>query len=179
MFRQIRSMLAEDIDDLTGNVEADETYVGGHRRGTPRGRPSPDSHKVPVFGMVERQGRVVAKIVPDVRKVTLMPHVTQRIMPASQVFTDELKSYNGLHKAGYHQSRVNHSAGVYVSGDAHTNTIEGFWSLAKRGIGGVYHAVGANYLQFYLDEYSFRYNHRKDESPMFKTMLGLVALRAE
>jgi transposase len=174
MFKQIRSLLEED-EVFSGPVEADETYIGGrHKRGTNRGRPSPGSHKVTVFGVVERGGRVKAVTVPDVRKATLMPHLTRRVLPRETVYTDELKSYNGLEKAGYQHSRVNHSEGVYVSGNVHTNTIEGFWSLLKRGIGGVYHSVGREYLQSYLDEYSFRYNHRKDSKPMFKTILGQV-----
>ncbi|MBI2885774.1 MAG: transposase, partial [Chloroflexi bacterium] len=72
--------------------------------------------------------------------------------------------------------RVNHSAQVYVSGDVHTNTMEGFWSLLKRGIGGVYHAVSAKHLQGYLNEYAWRYTHRNDETPMFETLLLRAAL---
>ncbi len=161
----------DDALPMTGIVEADETYHGGARRGSKRGRPGPDSHKVAVFGMVERKGRVLAVTVPNVKMTTLMPHITRRVMPASQVFTDELKSYNGLTKAGYRHSRVNHTAGVYVSGDVHTNTIEGFWSLTKRGIGGVYHSVSAKHLQGYLNEYAWRYNHRDDERSQFETLL--------
>jgi len=67
-----------------------------------------------------------------------------------------------------------HYARVYVCGDVHTNNIEGFWSLLKRGIGGVYHSVGEKYLQSYINEYGFRYNHRKDEKPMFETVLGKI-----
>jgi transposase-like protein len=128
-----------------------------------------------VFGVVERGGRVMAVTVPNVRKATLMPHVTNRVLPASMVYTDELRSYSGLHRSGYIHDRVNHSAGVYVSGDVHVNTIEGFWSLLKRSIGGANHAVSAKYLQTYLDEYTYRYNHRKDETPMFVGMLRQVA----
>lgn len=83
--------------------------------------------------------------------------------------------YNTLQKSGYVHHRINHSAKVYVVGDIHTNTIEGFWSLVKRGISGVYHSVSAKYLQNYLDEYSFRYAHRRDVTPMFQTILGQVS----
>jgi len=175
MFKQIRSLLTDDGDDpFNGTLEADETYIGGHRRGTKRGRPGPDSHKAVVFGVVERRGRVMAKVVPNVRMATLIPHVEARVLPASTVYTDELKSYNGLTRAGYQHSRVNHTAGVYVSGDVHTNTIEGFWSLLKRSLTGAHHAVSAKYLQTYLDEYAFRYNHRDDATPMFTTMLRQI-----
>src|SRR6266540_2176106 len=116
--------------------------------------------KAPVFGMVERKGRVVAVAVPNVKRATLMPHITSRVLPASVIYTDEYKVYNPLNKKGYFHSRINHTEKVYVSGDVHTNTIEGFWSLVKRGLGGVYHSVSAKYLQGYLNEYAWRYNHR-------------------
>jgi transposase-like protein len=173
MFKQIRSLLEED-EQFSGPVEADETYYGGRRKGTKRGRPGPDSHKVPVFGVVERGGRVMAVTVPNVKRATILPHLTKKVLPRETVYTDELASYDPLTKAGYQHRRVNHSEGVYVSGDAHTNTIEGFWSLLKRGIGGVYHSVGRDHLQSYLNEYTFRYNHRSDEAPMFQTMLRQV-----
>ena len=88
-------------------------------------------------------------------------------MPGSTVYTDELPAYKQLDKAGYQHKRVHHSAHIYVDGPAHVNTLEGFWSLLKNGIRGVYHSVGSRYLQSYVDEYVFRYNHRHDEMPMF------------
>jgi len=174
MFNKIRTLLGEDVDGMSGTVEADETYMGGRRRGTPRGRPGPSSHKTAVFGAVERGGRVFAVTVPNVRRVSIMPHVTKRVLPSTLVYTDELKTYDSLSRDGYQHSRVNHSEQVYVAGDVHVNTMEGFWSLVKRGIGGVYHPVSSKYLQSYFDEYSFRYNHRKDEQGMFSAFLGRV-----
>ncbi len=87
--------------------------------------------------------------------------------------------YNNLATAenGYVHKRVQHAQNIYVMGDAHTNSIEGFWSLVKRGIGGVYHSVSRKYLHFYLDEYSFRYNRRFAEEPMFVSLLDQVADR--
>lgn len=82
-------------------------------------------------------------------------------LPASTVYTDEFRAYDGLGQKGYSHDRVNHSQKVYVSGDVHTNTIEGFWATMKRGIGGTYHAVSTRQLQSYLDEYAFRYNNRE------------------
>ena len=163
-------LMFQDDRPLAGAVEADETYIGGRRRGTPRGRPGPTSHKVAVFGMVQRRGRVLAVTVPNVKKVTLLPHVKKHVIPASTIYTDELRSYNSLKREGYGHERVNHSEMVYVSGDAHTNTMEGFWSLTKRGIGGVYHSVSAKHLQGYLNEYAWRYNER-DGGAMFETLL--------
>jgi transposase len=168
----IRNVLMEQDPELfSGTVEADESYFGGRRKGTPRGRPGPGSHKAAVFGVVERGGRVMAVTVPNVRKATLMPHLTTKVLPRETVYTDELASYNGLTKAGYRHDRVNHSEAVYVSGDVHTNTIEGFWSLTKNGIRGVYHSVSTKHLQGYLNEYAWRYSHRHDERAMFETLL--------
>ena len=85
---------------------------------------------------------------------TLHGLAKEYILPGSTVFTDDYVSYDGLEKHGYVHRRIRHSAKIYVSGDIHTQAIEGFWSLVKRGIGGVYHNVSAKYLQTYLDEYA-------------------------
>lgn len=90
---------------------------------------------------------------------------------ASTVFTDEFSGYDRLKKHGYMHHRIQHSAKVYVSGNIHTNSIEGFWSLVKNSIRGIYHAVGQRYLQTYLNEYSFRYNRRFDVNPRFTSFL--------
>jgi transposase-like protein len=98
------------------------------------------------------------------------------VLPKSTVFTDDFVSYDHLdrHINEYTHHRINHSQKIYVMGDVHTNTIEGFWSLVKNGIRGVYHSVGRHYLQTYLNEYSFRYNRRFDEQPMFMSFLQQV-----
>jgi len=165
-------VMAQDNDvTLEGTVEADETYIGGKRRDGRTGRPGPGSSKVAVFGMAERSGRVIAKKIPDTSGRTLIPLVTQHVMPRSIVYTDEWKPYRALGRSGYFHDRIHHASKVYVSGDVHTNTIEGFWSLVKRGIGGVYHVVSSKHLQGYLNEYAWRYNHRDDERAMFETLL--------
>ena len=181
MFKQIRSLLSEADMQLEGlSIEMDESYFGAKRkRGAKRGRPSPsDTNKQCVVGVVERgvgKGRVIATVANDATKATLHGIAKERILPESVVFTDEYASYNGLEGEGYEHRRINHSAGVYVLGDVHTNTIEGFWSLVKRGITGVYHNVGRNYLQTYLDEYSFRYNRRDRGNLIFNDVLQRVS----
>jgi transposase-like protein len=188
MFRQIRSLLGEDLQLEGPTVEMDEMYYGGVRKhGT--GRPMRgDKKKTPVVGIVERKGKAIAKVSEGVDSKTLLGMVREHVLPESMVYTDELKSYGGIEqirrkdgkgKAGYQHRRINHSAKVYVVGDIHTNSVEGFWSLIKRGIGGVYHSVSQKYLQSYLDEYSFRYNRRHQGNLVFKSILGQVSERAE
>jgi len=90
------------------------------------------------------------------------------------VFTDELHSYDKVERLGYAHEVVQHAAKQYVSGTAHVNTVESLWSTIKRGIDGVNHSVSPLYLQSYLDSYVYRYNHRKDEQPMFQSLLERV-----
>ena len=168
MFRQIRSLLQESPKPMSGEVEIDETYIGGRSHGK-RGRGA--EGKTPVFGIAQRKGKVSATATNNLKIATVYPNIKERVVPESMVYTDEFLIYNGLKKQGYAHKRVHHASRVWVVGDAHTNTIEGFWSLLERGINGVYHAVSQKYLHSYINEYSFRYNHRKDEQPMFLTIL--------
>jgi transposase len=186
MFRQIRSLLSETGMQLEGSaaaVEMDETYYGGRAKGR-RGRPMRgDKQKSPVVGIVERStskrtGRVVALATSDVGAKNLVGIAHEYILPSSTVFTDEFTSYDSLGARFRSHKRIKHSAGVYVVGDVHTNTIDGFWSLIKRGIAGVYHQVSQKYLQSYLDEYSFRYNRRDCGNLIFNEILKQVSLRA-
>jgi len=184
MFKQIRSGISQEGDGwasmFSGTVEADEAYIGPQgkwqhktQRST-TGRPQPGkSKKVPVFGMAQRgtngkHGKVAAVMVDEVYENDLMPHIQSRVLPASTVYTDEWKAYKSVGKIGYDHKRIRHDQEVYVDGDVHVQTIEGFWSLVKRGISGVYHGVSTKHLQSYLDEYVFRYNNRD------ATGLGMV-----
>ena len=180
IFRQIRSMLTEEITLEGSSVEVDATFVGGkvtnmhkakrEKLGGGRGTVG----KTAVLGMVERHGNVVTAIVGEESQSTVLPQVREKILPSSLVYSDEHAAYNPLKRMGYEHRRVHHAAKVYVQGDTHTNTIEGFWSLVKRGISGVNHAVSEKYLQSYLNEYSFRYNRRDQGQPMFEAFLGQV-----
>ncbi len=174
MCKLIRDRLDEDYDPFDGEVEIDESYFGGKKKGGKRGRGS--ENKTPVVGLVERNGKLEATAVPNVKSITILPMVNQNIEKGAQVFTDEFKVYLALPAMGYHHATVPHAEKVYVLGNAHTNTVDGFWSLAKNGIRGVYHAVSAKYLQHYLDEYAFRYNHRDDVTPMFWSFLSRMSL---
>lgn len=173
MCNLIRRMLDEDSDPFSGDVEVDESYYGGKQKGGKRGRGS--ENKTAVVGMVERKGKVKVVAVPDTKSKTVLPIVDETIVKGSNVHTDEYPIYNPLTQMGYNHNYVLHSHKIYVIGDVHTNTIEGFWSLSKNGIRGVFHSVSSKFLQAYLNEYAFRYNHRNDTAPMFDTILSRLA----
>ena len=183
MFKQIRTMLDERESGQLGGggkggVEMDETYYGGRGKSYPgRASASDKFAKTPIVGMVERKGRVRAFVAQDTKADTLVGLVREHIVPRSLVFTDDYAPYDGLGVRGYQHRRIRHSEKIYVSGSTHTQTIEGFWALVKNGIRGVYHSVGKGYLQSYLNEYSFRYNRRFDEQPMFMSFLKQVEKR--
>jgi transposase len=181
MFRQIRSLLSESDMQLEGEaVEVDEAYFGGKRKSGGGRRLRTDKgekYKTVVVGVAERKGRMIAKTVPDSKSATLLDTVREFVLPKSTVFTDEYLCYDRLSrmKEGYTHKRINHSSKVYVMGNVHTNTVEGFWSLVKRGIRGVYHQVSQKYLQSYLNEYTFRYNRRDQGNLIFTSLLKRVA----
>jgi transposase-like protein len=172
-------LLDEDIRDLSGVIETDETFVGGKEKNKHANRKFGSGRgtvgKQPVWGAMERGGRVVARVVPDTTKRTILPNVIERVMPSSTVYTDEATAYDPLTGMGFDHKRVHHAAKVYVQGDVHVNSLEGFWSLVKRGIGGVYHSVSSQHLQSYLSEYAWRYNHRDDTTASFRTLLFRAA----
>jgi len=182
MANQIRSLLVDDEDEefpLAGTVEIDEAYWGGKDKWRHRDRKQGRGGKTPILGMAQRPepglpGRIIARVIPDGHEDTILPHVTKKILPRSTVYTDEGRSLQNIGALGYRHGRVNHVQGIYVRGDVHANTIEGFWSLVRRGIGGVFHAVSTKHLQSYLDEYAFRYNNREDERGMFGAFLARI-----
>lgn len=171
MAHQIRQLLKEGPLALSGVVEADETFIGGyrkHKKGVP-------SNKTPVFGMVERGGKIVAKVVPDVSAQSLLPQLEQHVVPQSKLITDEWHPYRrSVHRDFKHET-VNHRKGEWVRAHVHTNSIEGFWSQLKRSIHGTFHSVSPQHLQKYVNEFSYRYNRRKSETPMFLHLISDVA----
>lgn len=187
MFKQIRSLLSDGDLQLEGpTVEIDETYMGGRRKGR-AGRPMRgDLVKTPVVAIVQRKGKAIAKALPDATGSSILPVVRKHVVPNSVVYTDEYAVYQGLHAMqqddgspmGFKHGTVCHSAGEYVRGQAHTNSVEGFWMLIKTGIRGVYHSVSTKYLQSYLDEYSFRYNRRHMGNQQFRSILERASRRA-
>jgi transposase len=178
MSNLIRNKLMEQDDEpLSGSVEADESYFGGKARAYPkRSMGEHLARKTPVWGAVERQGRVIAKVIPNNGGYTLQASVRKFILPSATLYTDEAPAYSTINREGYEHHAINHGAKVYVHGNVHTQTIEGFWSTVKNGIRGAHHSVSRKWLQGYLNEYVFRYNHRASEEPMFLTLLGLAAV---
>jgi len=165
---------------LTGIVEADETYVGGKpRKGSgnetknKRGR---GTKKTPVVGMVERNGNVKAEAFRNKKPLTnknLKALVRKNVdLVNSTLMTDEYKGYIGINKLLPHKV-INHSY-WYVDGDIHTNTIESFWALLKRGIIGQYHKVSLQYLPKYIDEFCYKWNHRKNDDVFTLTLQRAV-----
>ena len=174
MFNRIRSLMTEDLGALSGTVEVDETYIGGHRRFGSRQEAAKNwsQYKQVVAGHAQRGGKLRAVHLPEGTAQALVPLIRKYVLPGSMIYTDELPAYAGLKKEGYDHRRVHHAAKVYVDGDVHTNTIDGFWALLKNGISGVYHGVSAKWLQSYLDEYTFRYNNRKTPRGLFNAVLS-------
>jgi transposase len=165
MCHQIRKyMAALDSDDPLGGpgeiVQIDETLVGGVAKGLGRGNYR--ANKTTVLGMQEIGGELIARVVPNVTRATLWPEVCSNVLPGTTIHTDELKSYRGLQLRGFRHQTVNHTDGEYVSPyGCSVNTVEAFWAMLKRGIGGTHIHVSSKHLPKYLGEFEYRWNMRQ------------------
>ncbi len=183
MLHRIRLAMQRKASKLSGEVEVDETYIGGKARNMHKadrdrkgagGGGTVGSGKVAVLGLRERDGRVRAEVVPDVKRRTLHPAVVESVEAGSPIYTDANRAYIGLN-ARYSHKTVDH-AEAYVDGRVHTNGLENFWSLLKRGLNGTYISVEPFHLFRYLDERVFTYNLRdRTDSERFSAVLGAVA----
>ena len=183
MLHRIRlAMQTGTFEKLSGQVEADETFISGKARNMHKSKREEKiagrgtSGKVAVMRLLERYGKVKAKVVPDTKSRTLQVEIRENVAPGSEVHTDALRSYRGLDPEYVHNV-VDH-AEQYVNGHVHTNGLENFWSLLKRGIKGTYVSVEPYPLFHYLDEQAFRFNERGGEDrDRFAKTLGSVAGR--
>ncbi|MBA3967316.1 MAG: IS1595 family transposase [Nitrospirales bacterium] len=163
-----RAAMHGEVLQLTGEVEVDETFVGGkeknkHKRKRIGPHTTGFTGKVAVIGAIARKGMVVAKVIENTNTDTLNAFVRQTVSEhVSLVATDEHSGYRNLKKQGYPHETVSHSKGEYVRGLVHTANLDSFWSLFKRGIMGSFHHVSKEYLPLYLNEFSFRHNNRKN-----------------
>jgi transposase-like protein len=152
------------FNKLSGQIEADETFIGGKARNMHSDKRAVKitgtggKDKVAVMGIFERGGKIVTKMVPNRKKKALQAEVRAHVLAGSALFTDALKSYEGLDE--FQHEVIDHAV-EYVRGEVHTNGLENFWSLLKRGLRGTYVSVEPFHLFRYLDEQAFRYNHRK------------------
>ena len=176
MCHRIRAGLAnEEFRKLMGIVEVDETYIGGkakNKHGGKSGTKGGSGDKFVVVGAVEREGNVVARVLQWANHYTLQSFVNEVVSTdVSLLATDEHRGYVGLSDTFQH-GRVNHAAKKYVIGAIHTNTIDGFWSIFKRGIVGSFHKVSRKYLPLYVAEFQFRYNNRFNEDIFGEAIRG-------
>ena len=170
-FHRLRLLIykaSEDSNPFTGEVEVDESYFGGKRKGK-RGRGA--AGKIPVFGLLKRGGKVYTKIIPDARAATLMPIIREKIHPDSIVYSDSLPSYNVLDVSDFKHYRINHSE-LFADKKNHINGIENFWNQAKRHMR-KFNGIPKDHFHLYLKECEWRFNN-PDPKQQLKQLKQLV-----
>lgn len=182
MSHQIKKLMADvNTQPLKGIVEADETVLGmsisnmhTYKRKELSGHKDALTNKTIVLGMVERDGRIITKIIDKASKEVVEPIVRQNLEYASTLVTDSAKIYQGLNDDYYHNT-VNHQMNEFVRGKYHTNTVEGFWSQLKRTIKGTHIHVSNKHLPKYMDEVAFRWMNKDKQDQMFELILSRIA----
>ena len=162
LMHRIREAMQHDDDWLSGVVEIDETYIGGLEKNKHKWKKaksgSPYEGKTPVIGFKQRDGKVIAFPIKHANSKIMEKAVFENVDPLSQVYTDGHGGYQGLTNAGYNHDWVSHSTGEYVKGKVHTNGIESFWALLKRGYIGTHHFMSWKHLHRYVNEFAYRYS---------------------
>lgn len=169
--KRIREAMNEDDIILQGLVEADESYIGGslsnkhyHKKQRSNYHKTGMEHKTPVLGMIQRQGKILAKVLTKAWGEEIKPILKEKVDSTSELITDGFGGYKNLDQHFKTHVKLNHSKHQRKVGLYHTNTIEGFWSMLKRAIIGQYHKVSPQHLQSYLNEITFKYNHRNEQN---------------
>ena len=180
MDHRIRKAMQQNKGHLFGRIEADETFIGGLSKNMHKKKRAAaisgtgGNSKTPIFGLRSRSGEVRAQVVSSVAKVDLHKVIEENVTPGSTLYTDQWVGYRGLRN--FKRKVVNHSAKQYVRGDVHTNSIESFWALFKRGYHGVYHQMSKKHLQRYINEYAFRLNRREESmQSIFSELIGRMS----
>ncbi|MEO8398280.1 MAG: IS1595 family transposase [Ignavibacteriaceae bacterium] len=184
MLQRIRNCFGiENKTGLDNEVEIDESFLGGKNKNRHSNKKIENSQgrsikdKTPVLGMLERKGKLIAKTIENTKGETILPEITKAVKDTAKIYTDEWLGYNDLQRI-YDHTYIRHNENEYVNGRIHINSIEGFWSLLKRGIVGIYHFTSKKHLQKYVDEFVFRYNTRTDsELSRFNLLLQNSAKR--
>lgn len=172
---EIRKHMAyvDGEEPLSGQVEIDETYIGPKVSGLGRG---PQAQKKSILmGMLQRDGDLITKIVPNCKKETLIPGIKEHVQQGSLVNTDQLHSYKRLDEEGYAHEMVDHSAREYARGETHTNTIESFWRHFKHSLKGTHIHVSKKHLAKYAKEFEYRFNSRTHPKEMFPELVSSFA----
>jgi len=178
MCHQIRKLMADEGDPMEGILEADETYIKGNPKNKKYVPDFNEKQGEILMGILQRGGKIHLRHIANTGKWTMLKNIQENVSLTASIYTDQLGGYQQLYKYGYNHRFVNHKETYVIKGtDIHTNSIEGFWSIFKRGVSGVYTHISPKYLQAYANEYGFRYSNRNIGDGMFYEMLKQVSVK--